>query len=291
MRCRLGDWFRVVQLIQGGAGDDSLLQDAYCNIGDYYADRHRWDKAVMFYTKGKQYKALVNCNYILEDFNALEKLALQLPEGHEILSEIGEKLMSVGLCSEAVSAFLKGGNIKSAIDCCVLLNQWDQAVSLAGTHNFPQIELLLSKYASYLLEKNKILQAIDLYRKANKHTEAAKLLSQIAKEAAKTKMDPVRAKKLYVLAAIEIDRFRKRVLDQSVSATTNRDGVTRSTSAVVSAHASTVATMNALLQHDTATGSDKTLDMAWRGAEAYHFLILAQKQLYAGDFAAAMKTV
>jgi WD repeat-containing protein 35 len=28
-------------------------------------------------------------------------------------------------------AFLKSGDVKAAIDCCVLLNQWDQAVELA----------------------------------------------------------------------------------------------------------------------------------------------------------------
>ena len=33
-----------------------------------------------------------------------------------------------------------------------------------------------------------------------------------------------------------------------------------------------------------------TLDNAWRGAEAYHFLMLCQKQLYEGFVDAAMKT-
>eukprot|EP00955_Chlamydomonas_euryale_P056297 356375-Chlamydomonas_euryale.AAC.14 len=40
----------------------------------------------------------------------------------------------------------------------------------------PQIEGLLAKYANHLLEKEKFLEAIELYRKANHHTEAAKLL-------------------------------------------------------------------------------------------------------------------
>ena len=33
-----------------------------------------------------------------------------------------------------------------------------------------------------------------------------------------------------------------------------------------------------------------TLDNAWRGAEAYHYLMLCQKQLYEGFVDAAMKT-
>lgn len=32
-------------------------------------------------------------------------------------------------------------------------------------------------------------------------------------------------------------------------------------------------------------------DTVWRGAEAYHFLILAQRQLYSGDMEAALRTV
>eukprot|EP00959_Pyramimonas_sp_CCMP1952_P342299 7171301-Pyramimonas_sp.AAC.1 len=64
----------------------------------------------------------------------------------------------VGLCSDAVTALLKGGDVKAAIDCCVLLNQWNQAVELAEKNDFQQIEAVLSKYANYLLEKQKPLQ-------------------------------------------------------------------------------------------------------------------------------------
>jgi len=38
-----------------------------------------------------------------------------------------------------------------------------------------------------------------------------------------------------------------------------------------------------LLEEDVAALFDtKVIDNAWRGAEAYHFLLLAQRQLYAG---------
>jgi WD repeat-containing protein 35 len=60
---------------------------------------------------------------------------------------------------------MQAGDVKRAVDCCVLLNQWGQAVALAQQANFPQIEGLLSKYAAHLLEKNKLLEAVELYRK------------------------------------------------------------------------------------------------------------------------------
>jgi len=97
-------------------------------------------------------------------------------------------LLQVGITEHAVDALLKAGDIKAAIDCCVLLNQWDRAVELAEEHDFPQIAGLLSKYASHLLESNKPLAAIELYRKANKATESAKLLAKLAQEVAQSKV-------------------------------------------------------------------------------------------------------
>lgn len=87
--------------------------------------------------------------------------------------------ISVGMCTEAVTAYLKCNDIKSAVDSCVYLNQWDQAVELAKTHNIREIDSLLAKYATHLLEKNKRLQAIELYKKANHFLDAAKLMFQV----------------------------------------------------------------------------------------------------------------
>ena len=43
LRKKLGDWFRVVQLLKTGAGgDDQAMEEAWNAIGDYYADRQRW---------------------------------------------------------------------------------------------------------------------------------------------------------------------------------------------------------------------------------------------------------
>ena len=53
--------------------------------------------------------------------------------------------------------------VKEAIDCCVQLNQWDQAIQLAKKHNIKEVDSLLVKYASHLMEKDKTLEAIELY--------------------------------------------------------------------------------------------------------------------------------
>ena len=61
----------------------------------------------------------------------------------------------------------QAGNSKRAVDCCVLLHQWDQAMTLAQSHNYPQAEQLLLKYAAHLLEKKKYMDAVELYRKVS----------------------------------------------------------------------------------------------------------------------------
>lgn len=44
LRMKLGDWFRVLQLLKTGSGDsdDALLEQASNAIGDYFADRQKW---------------------------------------------------------------------------------------------------------------------------------------------------------------------------------------------------------------------------------------------------------
>lgn len=52
-------------------------------------------------------------------------------------------------------------------------------MELARTHNMKEIKSLLSKYASHLLEKNKTLEAVELYRKAHHFLDAAKLMFKV----------------------------------------------------------------------------------------------------------------
>lgn len=274
LRTRLGDWFRVVQLIKMGGGDDKLLEEAYNNIGYYYSDRQKWHKAFSAFQTAGNLEQQVNCAYILDDYDALKSLVDQIPERTKFLGDVGAKFMSVGLCHEAVSAFLRAGDPKAAIDCCVLLNQWDLAVKLAEEHNFQEISDLLIKYATHLLSKNKLFQAVELYRKANKHTEAGTLLCQLGKEVGTTKSNPLRAKQLYVLAALEVDKYRHSILARSNGGTL----------------ASTEQALESLLIKEH-PADERIVEDPWHGAEAYHFWLLAQRQLYSKErLAESMRT-
>merc|ERR1740138_86944 len=277
LRVRLGDWFRVIQLAHGS--NDELLQQAWSAIGDYYADRGKWSNAAQYYAKAQNNSALVDTYYFLEDYDALERLIEQLPEGNPLLVDIGNKFTTVGLCEQAVQAFTRQGDVKTAVDTCVLLNQWDLAVKNAQQQNFQQIEGLLAKYAQHLLDKNKKIEAVQLYRKANRHTEAAKLLSQMARDMpGGAQKNPERIKKLYLLAALEVEKYKSKTLDVQMT------GATQGTM-------TTAQTVQSLITADQSIASDRALESPWRGCEGFHLYLLAQKQLYEGRYEASMRTV
>jgi hypothetical protein len=77
---------------------------------------------------------------------------------------------------------------------------------------------------SQYLERGDRFKAVELYRKANRATDAAQLLAGMAEEVGQRQANPLRAKKLQVLAALEVERFRKKVLDVTLQAMTNKGG-------------------------------------------------------------------
>jgi len=276
LRMLLGDWFRVVYLIQSGdIGDDVLLNKALNSIGDYYYEHQRWSQALNYYVQGRNVEKLIQCYYLLEDYSGLEKLMNSLPDNDTNFKTFGDIFKSSGMCNQAVKAYLKTGDVKSAIDTCVYLNQWSDAIELADKHNFKDIETLLSGYAKRLLNEKKIIEAIELYRKANYCQKSAQLLYNLADEFVKQNKSPLQIKKLYVLAALEVERYHQ--LNKFKGHKKNNDEA--------------LAALEGLLVEDSKNMMNtKFLDNAWKGAEAYHFYILAQQQYYQGDLDAAIKT-
>uniref|UniRef100_A0A8C9FCA5 WD repeat domain 35 n=1 Tax=Pavo cristatus TaxID=9049 RepID=A0A8C9FCA5_PAVCR len=249
LRIKLGDWFRVLQLLKTGSGasDDALLEQAHNAIGDYFADRQKWLNAVQYYVQGRNQERLAECYYMLEDYQGLENLANSLPENN---------------------------NSKHAQHTAVR-GLWNKAVELAKNHNMKEIGSLLARYATHLLEKNKILDAIELYRKANYFFEAAKLMFKIADEEAKKRTKPLRVKKLYVLSALLMEQCHEQMQNAQRGKVKGSE---------------TASALAGLLEEDVLSSTDRFADNAWRGAEAYHFFILAQRQLYKGSVDAALKT-
>ena len=194
-----------------GGGNDSLVREAWDQIGHHYIDRCKWKKASQYFTLSRNFEQLAECFYRMENFAELAKMTLDLPDDHPLLIVLARRFESVGMHTEAVDCYLRSTlPPKTAVDCCVLLNKWDTALELAERYDYPQVEGLLIKYAMNLVSTDKKLEAVELFRVANKPTEAAILIGDIAENVAMKNVNPALAKKLHVLAALEIERHRKR---------------------------------------------------------------------------------
>ena len=309
MRRKIGDDMKVVQLLQTGGGNDKLVKEAYDRIGESFADRFKWEKAAQYFVRSRNIDRLAECYYRLENFKALADLCkepgglgLVVTDGspYQLLTMLASRYETVGLYEEAVDCYIRGGNPKAAVDCCVAGNRWDMALELAEKHDYPQVEGLLTRFANRLISSpnpSRRLDAVELYRRANKPTEAAQLLGEIAEHAARTDVKPSLAKKLHVFKALEIERHRKRSTE-TVNGSTAAGGGTNNGTTIAQATAKTLETLM-MTSLETTAGtmtqlgtkkSNKAFGSPWRGAAAYHFYMLAHKQIYGGNAEAGMKT-
>lgn len=65
------------------------------------------ESAKEYYEKARNTEKLVKCYHMLEDYDALQTTATALPDKHPLLTQIGEIFVSVGMCSQAVTTYVK----------------------------------------------------------------------------------------------------------------------------------------------------------------------------------------
>ena len=307
LRKKLGDWFKVLQILKassgkrdgsgrggndldsdvlasaaGGSGSDLQLEEAYNEIGDYYAERQKWEMAIKYYLIGRNLEKQAECYYILEDYDSLYKIMDQLPDNSEYLTKLALMFESIGMCKEACEAYLKAQNVKAAVDVCVKLNQWDEGVRLAKQYNIGQVDMLLARKAQDFIDQNKIFNAIELYRKARHYLDAARYMFEVSDQEAKSRNSPLVIKKMYVLAGLLVEQYRDLMktggIIPSKTKLAQRDQAAKALDGILSEEA------------QIAIKDSKIIDNAWRPAEAYHFKMMCERQLRDGKIDAAFKT-
>lgn len=278
LRQTLCDWFRTVQLYRMGPGiSDQQMEEAWREIGHHFANLRSWESAKEYYEKSHYIEGLMDSLYYLEQYEELENCINKLPEKSPLLGKLGEMLSSVGeliilivlkhinlirlivlgMCDQAVQAFLKMGDIKAAVNTCVNLRQWGQAVELAQKFKMPQIGALLDNHASQLLKDGRLPEAIELQKKAARHLDAARLMAKLAEGEITKKASHLRIKQLFVLAGLLAEDYLK-----------SQVSITNAIRTVI------LAQLNP---------EDSTLiEQIWHSAEAYHFMLLAQRQIRNG---------
>ncbi|XP_018578851.1 WD repeat-containing protein 35 isoform X2 [Anoplophora glabripennis] len=249
LRQTLGDWFRVIQILKNGVtAPDYLLKTAYNSTADYFAHFNNWASAIEYYELGRNTTKMIECYYHLEDWKNLEGMIDKLPEGDPLLEKIGDMFAANAVHNEAVKAYVKLGKVKSAINLCIMHNRWDVAIDLAKKFNISKISDLLMKYTNHLVEQGQVMNAIQMNVQARYYLHAAEHAYKLAEcEARKSDKNLLKVKKFYVYAARLVELHKK------------------------SPNSSEWQSSDPLFY-----------ETAWKGAEAYHYYMLAQRQLYSG---------
>ena len=284
MRIKLGHWERVLKLIsESEIIEEDKIKIASNNLALQFIEKKEYEKAEVLLLKTGNREDLINVWLITEKFNKAAEYINHLPEESEFLLYMGEKFELYNLTQEAVKCYIRYGDIKRAFDTCVLTNQWDLAVEIAEQNNLFQVESVVQTFSKVLIEKNKKMDLVEFYRKAHKHTEAAKILIKIAEELKEINTSPLILKKIYVLAALEMESFNTRYMDAQITNTLttvnpNLGGTTQTK------------TLDTLITSDLSNLGDKSLNNPWKGAEAFHYYIICQSQIYNKEYASSLKT-
>lgn len=159
---------------------------------------------------------------------------------------------------------------------------------LAKQYNIGQVDAMLARQATQFLSQNKIFDAIELYRKARHYLDAARLMFDVADREAKKRTNPLLIKKMYVLSGLLVEQYRDLVKAGGIlpsksgigklSMSTQRDQASRDLDGILTE------------ESQIAIRDSRIIDNAWRGAEAYHFSMLCERQLRESKIDAAFKT-
>lgn len=158
---------------------------------------------------------------------------------------------------------------------------------LAKQYNISKVDELLASQASKFLSQKKIFNAIELYRKARHYLDAARLMFEVADREAKQRSNPLLIKKMYVLSGLLVEQYRELI---------KAGGILPSKSSIKSGSGTqreqAGRALDGILTEEAqiAVRDSRLLDNAWRGAEAYHFSMLCERQLREGKIDAAFKT-
>ena len=285
MMMKLGKWDQVTDIIGNDNNDNNDTKEeqrkmAYNNYADELFEKKEYDKAEENYNKSGNIKGLTNCYFAKEEYDKAAKMLEIIPEEDEYLEEMGEKFLGLGMCHEAVVAFTKHGNIKKGIESYINCNKWEEAIDLSAKNGFIYMQDLVDKFSDQFRLSGKKLDLVNLYKKANMSVEVHKYLCEIAEDMRKQNLSPIIIKKIYVLAALELEKYKAQINQQIEEENAINDNNEQNT------QRKKVNYIDEAVKKEI----DKIKNNHWRGAEAYHFYMLCQVQLHRKKYKESCKT-
>ena len=287
MLMKLGKWDKVTDIMSKNDPNskDENLKMAYNNYADDLFEKKDYDNAEENYKKAGNIQGLTNVYFAKEDYEKAANMLDVIPEEDEYLEEVGDKFRKKGMCDEAVKAYMKHGNINKALETYIENKRWADAIELSSKNDFINMEQLTNKFSQEFLRSGRKFDLVELYSKAHMRNEVNKYLNEIACDMRRIRLSPLLIKKIYVLAALELERYKALISDSQIS-----------DEHIHNSYSEELKNKEKNDKKDfnykySSKDIDKILFNQWRGAEAFHYYMLCQVQLYNKKFKEACKTV
>lgn len=251
MRSLIGDYQSIINLLGTSSSDDTVSK-AFENLGQLYIEQNDWQSAVKVYQKSKNKAKLALALFMTNDYEGLNKLLKKQTSRSQILPLLGQIFLSMGASNESVIAFEKSGEIQSAIEASIRLNNFKYAFQLCSNEqNQGQQKLLLlnikekmNEYVNKLIENGQFAAAVEFYSDAGLEIESAKLLIKEGDKQLQA-FQFIISKQFYIFAGLKLLEYIRN-MEKS----------------------------NFEFQE-----TSNLLNEIWRKAEAVHFYVLAHKFL------------
>ncbi|XP_025414871.1 WD repeat-containing protein 35 isoform X2 [Sipha flava] len=259
---KLGNWFKVVELLKSSSslvGISGLTMNlAWQGIGDHFLDNQQWDLAVEYYKKADNPEKLVECYIMLKDYESLASLAKSLPENHPLLETISVFFINSGMVEDDSSNQNFSKRMLTTIE--IDTSKINEHINNLNNSNRDQ----------WLENVKGLLTVVSKCINGERYMEAAQLIFAIVCQEIKSDIQPNIIRQLSTAGALLIEEYK----DRNVK--------------------STLSDVDEVVINDFKAIPFKSraeiIANSWRIVESIHFLILAQKQLYNGDFRLALWT-
>ena len=285
MQMKLGKWDKVTDMMSKNNNKDENLKIAYNNYADELFERKEYDKAEENYEKAGNIQGLTNVYFAKEDYTKAANMIEIIPKEDKFLEEIGDKFKGIGMCEEAVKAYVKHGNINKAMEAYVSNNKWAEAIELSRKNDFLNMEQLTNKFSQEFIKSGRKLDLIELYKKANMRNEVNKYLIEMACDMKKIRISPLVIKKIYVLASLELEKYKLNINDSQIN---NDDNIHESNNDELTSKEKKNKNYGKFKYN--LKDIDRILFNQWKGAEAFHYYMLCQVQLHNRKNKEAFKT-
>ncbi|EGT52692.1 hypothetical protein CAEBREN_14741 [Caenorhabditis brenneri] len=270
---KIDEPLEVYELVKHEDNDEEKAE-AYRNLAENYYEDMDWEEALKYFEMCGDIAMQIDCLVQANEFGKLEVLVRNLDDESPHLEFIGDIFTSRGLCDQAIECYLKCKLPKKALATCIELNQWQKAQFIANSNHLGNVEGVLGKYAEDTVgaSDEKSMSTLGLYMRAGRHLDAAKIAFDIAKDR-KDKMMPFKdLKECYVLGGILVENHRYGI---------------RELKRMDKHHL-----LNDALGDESGLTVEqiRILENTWRGAEAFHFMMLALKHFFDSRIEDALQT-